>query len=84
VDELERIPALYAPRRTVLEPLIPVIASRVRALDYRQARAGATAFAGALDARRPFAAEFVHQHLDTYLAELDLLDERLNARTLFF
>ena len=84
MDELERIPALYAPRRTVLEPLIPVIASRVRALDYRQARAGATAFAGALDADRPFAAEFVHQHLDAYLAEIDLLDERLNARTLFF
>jgi len=37
VDELEEIPDLYAPRRTVLEPLIPVIASRVRPLDYRQA-----------------------------------------------
>lgn len=84
VDELERIPTLYAPRRTVLEPLIPVIASRVRALDYRQARAGVTAFAGILDAKRPFAVELVHQHLDAYLAELDLLDERLNARTLFF
>lgn len=84
VDELERIPDLYAPRRTVLEPLIPVIASRVRRLEYRQARAGVTTFAGALDAERAFEREFIHQHLDAYLDELDLLDDRLNALTLFF
>jgi hypothetical protein len=36
----------------VLEPLIRVIASRVRGLDYRQARAGVTTFAGTLDAER--------------------------------
>lgn len=84
VDELERIPDLYAPRRLVLEPLIPLITSRVRDLDYRQARAGVTTFAGALDARRGFEMEFIHQHLDAYLAELGLLDERLNGLTLFF
>jgi hypothetical protein len=28
--------------------------------------------------------EFIHQHLDAYLDELDLLDERLNVLTLFF
>jgi hypothetical protein len=84
VDELERIPDLYAPRRTVLEPLIPVIASRVGGLDYRQARVGVTTFAGALDAKRPFEMEFIHQHLDAYLDELDLLDEHLNGLTLFF
>jgi len=84
VDELERIPDLYAPRRTVLEPLLPVIASRVRGLDYRQARVGVTTFAGALDAKRPFEVEFIHQHLDAYLDELDLLDENLNGLTLFF
>ena len=84
VDELERIPDLYAPRRTVLEPLIPVIAARVRGLEYRQARAGVTTFAGALDVERDFEVEFIHQHLDAYLDELDLLDERLNALTLFF
>jgi hypothetical protein len=84
VDELERIPDLYAPRRTVLEPLIRVIASRVRGLDYQQARAGVTTFAGALDAERGFEMEFIHQHLEAYLVELDLLDERLNVLTLFF
>jgi len=84
VDELERIPDLYTPRRTVLEPLIRVIASRVRGLDYRQARAGVTTFAGTLDAGRRFEGEFIYQHLDAYLAELDLLDEDLNALTLFF
>ena len=84
VDELERIPDLYAPRRTVLEPLIRVIASRVRGLDYQQARAGVTTFAGALDAERGFETEFIHQHLEAYLVELDLLDERLNVLTLFF
>ncbi len=84
VDELERIPDLYAPRRTVLEPLIPVIASRVRGLEYRQARAGVTTFAGTLDAERGFEMEFIHQHMDAYLDELGLLDERVNALTFFF
>jgi hypothetical protein len=84
VDELERIPDLYAPRRTVLEPLIPVIISRVQGLDYRHARAGVTTFAGALDSERGFEMEFLHQHLDAYLDELDLLDECVNVLTLFF
>lgn len=84
VDELERIPGLYAPRRMALEPLIPLIASNVRALDYRQARAGVTTFAGTLDPGRGVAMEFIHQHLDAYLDELGLLDERLNGLTLFF
>ena len=83
-DELARIPDLYAPRRTVLAPLIPLIASRVAGLHYRHARAGMTTFAGTLDPARPFVAEFIHQHLDAYLAELGLLGEDLNARTLFF
>ncbi len=43
-----------------------------------------TTFAGALDAQRPFEMEFIHQHLDAYLDEIDLLDERLNALTSFF
>ncbi|MEX2223194.1 MAG: hypothetical protein WEG40_15485 [Candidatus Rokuibacteriota bacterium] len=84
VDELEAIPDLYAPRRTVLEALIPAIASRVKPVDYRQARAGVTTFAGALDEGRPFEAEFIHQHLDAYLDELDLRDEGLSALNFFF
>ena len=53
-------------------------------LDYRQARAGVTTFSGALDEGRGVAMEFIHQHLDAYLDELDLLDDRLNGLTLFF
>jgi hypothetical protein len=83
-DELARIPDLYAPRRAVLAPLIPLIISRVAGLHYRHARAGMTTFAGALDPARPFVAEFIHQHLDAYLAEFGLLGEDLNALTFFF
>ena len=44
VDELEQIPDLYAPRRTVLEALIPVITAKVKPIDYCHARAGVTTF----------------------------------------
>jgi hypothetical protein len=84
VDELEQIPELYAPRRTVLETLIPVIASRIKPIGYRQARAGVTTFEGALRGNRSFEAEFVHQHLDAYLAELGLLGQEMSALTFFF
>lgn len=84
VDELEQIPELYSPRRTVLEPVIPVIVTKVKAIDYRQARSGVTTFKGALRAKRSFEAEFVHQHLDAYLAELGLLGKEMSAPTFFF
>ena len=84
VDELEQVPELYAPRRTVLEALIPVITSKVKPIDYRQARAGVTTFKGPLRGKRPFEAEFVHQHLDAYLAELGLLGKEMSALTFFF
>jgi hypothetical protein len=84
VDELEQIPDLYAPRRTVLEPLIQVITTKVKAIDYRQARAGVTTFEGSIRGKRSFEAEFVHQHLDAYLAELGLLDKEMSALTFFF
>jgi hypothetical protein len=84
VDELEQIPELYAPRRTVLEVLIPVITSKVKPIDYRQARTGVTTFKGAIRGKRSFEAEFVHQHLDAYLAELGLLGQEMNALTFFF
>ena len=83
-DELEEIPELYAPRRTALRALIPVIAVRVAPLGYRHARAGLATFAGGLDRRRAFEAEFVHQHLEAYLAELRLLDQQVTASALFF
>jgi len=84
VDELEQIPDLYAPRRTVLEALIPVITAKVKPIDYCHARAGVTTFEGQLHGKRSFEAEFIHQHLDAYLAELGLLGDEISARTFFF
>jgi hypothetical protein len=84
VDELEAIAGLYAPRRSVLESLIPVIAARLGPLDYRQASVGVTTFSGALERKRPWEAEFVYQHLEAYLAKLALLDEEMSPLTLFF
>jgi len=84
VDELEAIPSLYAPRGAWLDRLIPLIVEKVRALDYRQARAGVTTFAGRLDASRSFGAEFVCQHLEAYLAELRLLEAGVRPLALFF
>ena len=84
VDELLAIPSLYAPRGAWLERLIPLIVEKVRAIDYRQARAGVTTFAGPLDESRSFAAEFVCQHLEAYLAELRLLELGVRPLALFF
>jgi hypothetical protein len=83
-DDLERIRDLYAPRRPLLEALIPPIVSRVRDLEYRHPRAGLQAFRGPLDPSRPFVAEFVHQHLAAYLDELGLARAGVSARALFF
>ncbi len=83
-DELEAIPSLYAPRGAALERLIRLIVEKTRALDYRQARVGVTTFAGPLDDSRSFASEFVHQHLEAYLAELRLLEAGVRPLALFF
>ena len=83
-DELEAIPSLYAPRGAALERLIRLIVEKTRALDYRQARVGVTTFAGPLDGSRSFASEFVHQHLEAYLAELRLLEAGVRPLALFF
>lgn len=83
-DELEAIPSLYAPRGAHLERLIGLIVEKTRALDYRQARAGVTTFEGPLDHSRSFASEFVHQHLEAYLAELRLLEAGVRPLALFF
>ena len=84
VDELVAIPSLYAPRGAWLERLIPLIVEKVQAIDYRQARAGVTTFAGQLDDSRSFAGEFVCQHLEAYLAELGLLEAGVRPLALFF
>ena len=40
--------------------------------------------AGRLDVSRSFAAEFVYQHLEAYLAELRLLEAGVRPLALFF
>jgi len=82
-DELEAIPDLYAPRRTVMQAMIPSIVGRVKPLGYRHARSGVISFEGQLDRQRSFEAEFVCQHLEAYLAELGLLEE-VSPLALFF
>ena len=84
VDELEEIPSLYAPRGAGLERLIGLVVAKTREIGYRQARTGVTTFAGRLDASRSFASEFVHQHLEAYLAELKLLEAGVRPLALFF
>jgi hypothetical protein len=63
--------------------LVAGIVAGVRALGYRQATSGVTRFGGGLNPTRLLAAEFVHQHLDAYLAELGLLSPTMNAVTFF-
>jgi hypothetical protein len=83
-DELREIPTLYGSRTRLLGPLIASIVADVEPLVYRQAARGMRMFEGALDARRGLALELVHQHLDAYLAELDLHAHDIRAPTFFF
>jgi len=41
-------------------------------------------FTGSLDSSRSVAAEFVHPHLEAYLAELGLLEAAVRPLALFF
>jgi hypothetical protein len=75
-------PSLYGIRSAIFAALLPGIIADQRELDYRQIQTGITAFAGALDPARPFAAEFIHQHMDAYIMELGLFSE-MNAITFF-
>jgi hypothetical protein len=82
-NELRQIAGLYNLRSAPFGPLLALIANDVRPLDYRQAQVGVRRFAGALDSGRPFGAEFVHQHMEAYLEELQLVGEGLHATTFF-
>jgi lipase (class 3) len=82
-DELRQIAELYNSRSARLAPLLAFIARDVRPLDYRQAQMGVRAFAGKLDFDRSFGTEFVHQHMDAYLEELELVGEGIHAVTFF-
>src|SRR5262249_14231650 len=71
-DELRGIPALYGRRSSEFKGLIALIVDDVERRGYRQAQLGVTPFPGELDDHRTFAAEFVHQHLQSYLARTNL------------
>jgi hypothetical protein len=83
-DELREVPALYGTRTALFEPVIAAIVRDVEPLDYRHARSGVRMIEGTLDPERGFALEFVHQHMDAYLAALDLHAHGLRALTFFF
>ena len=82
-DELRQIPSLYDKRSAPFEPLLNRIANGVQQFQYRQALTGVRKFKGALDSNRLFGAEFVHQHMEAYLEELELTAEGIHAFTFF-
>jgi lipase (class 3) len=83
-DELREIPGLYGSRTALFEPVVATIVRDVERLDYRHARSGVRMIEGRLDPGRGFALELIHQHLDAYLAALDLHAHGLRALTFFF
>jgi lipase (class 3) len=82
-DELREIPALYGSRTALFEPVVTAIVRDVEPLAYRHARSGVRMIEGRLDPGRGFALELLHQHLDAYLAALDLHAHGLHALTFF-
>jgi len=83
VSDLQKIPTLYGPRSAVFAPLLPGVIADVQGLDYGQAQAGIVTFVGRLEPERSLVAELIFQHLDAYLARLDLLDQGITAVTFF-
>jgi lipase (class 3) len=82
-DELRQVPGLYGLRSEPFRVLFALIAAVVQPLAYRQAQAGVRKFSGGLDTDRPFGAEFIHQHMEAYLEELELVREGIRAITFF-
>jgi hypothetical protein len=83
-DELGQVRDLYAPRSLAPAPLLPMIVERVRPVGYRQpGGVGVRRFEGQLDPQRSAELEFVHQHLEAYLAERDLLRLGVTPAALF-
>ena len=72
VDDLRRIPGMYGARTAIFRPVIESIVSGTEALAYRHVQTGTRLIEGALVPSRPFAEEFVYQHLDGYVDQLGL------------
>jgi lipase (class 3) len=82
-DELREIPTLYGRRTALFEPLVASIVTDIGPLDYRHAASGVRTIQGELDPGRGFALEFAYQHMDAYLAELELHAHDIRALTFF-
>jgi hypothetical protein len=83
-DELREIPALYGRRTALFEGMIASIVADVGPLDYRHVQVGVRMIEGQLEPTRGFALEFAYQHMDAYLAALDLHKHDIRAVTFFF
>jgi hypothetical protein len=82
-DGLRRVPGLWGPRTAPLGPVIAEVFGGVPALGYTHARVGASEFPGQLDPGRSLGVEVIHQHMDAYLAELELREHGLSAVDFF-
>jgi len=83
VDELREIPALYGTRSAPFKGLVGLIVADVEKRDYRQAKQDVPGFKGGLADTRTFPAEFVHQHLQSYIDRTGLDKEGISAETFF-
>lgn len=74
LDDLSSIPTLYATRTAGFRGLIDAVCAALDAgkQDYRHPGEPAVSFAGTLDPKRLFGAEFAYQHMDAYLAHAGL------------
>jgi Lipase (class 3) len=84
VDDLQRFKAVYnlnPAERAVQDGLINRLIAEVASLNYTQICGAGTPFSGALIPNLPFALQLVHQHMDSYLINFDLINE-MNAASL--
>jgi len=82
VNDLENFKTLYGlnpAERAVLDALINRLIAEVASLNYTQICSAGTRFSGTLIPDRPFALQLVHQHLDSYLINFDLINEMCAA-----
>lgn len=85
VSDLRKISALYKldlAERVVLEGIINTVAAEVTPLNYTQICADGEPFSVSPVPDLPLPLQLVHQHLDSYLKQQDLID-RISAATLF-
>src|SRR5262249_16080835 len=89
VDELREIPDLYGDRTRGFKPLVKLIVSEVAERRSQHAQPGSTPCKAergdgkGMSPKRDVATEFVYQHLDGYLAKMELHAVGISAATFF-